>query len=378
MRHDNRYVWFDLARGLSALLVCAGHLRGAIFIDYSQVQSPTVVDKIFYFLTGLGHQAVMVFFVLSGFFVGGSVLARGDAFRFRDYLAARLARLWVVLLPALIFTAIVDHAIYLISPDILSGAFYPVLNSGPSGDRPYSASIETFFGNVFFLQTIYFPVFGTNGPLWSLANEFWYYIMFPLILIAFYKGMLVNPLIRAGSIVVVVAIMVYVSGNMMGGFLIWLFGVYVYLIYAKSSIKVNKWLTLLSVFLFVGSLIDSKIQFIRNAIGIPNDILLGACFSFMLISIKGKSIGFGRVHIARISRYMSEISYTLYLVHFPLVLLVFCSFYERERLELNVGSFVQYIFWIFSVLLASIVMWWFFERNTPTVRRFVKRYLLNP
>lgn len=24
------------------------------------------------------------------------------------------------------------------------------------------------------------PIFGSNGPLWSLANEFWYYVLFSL------------------------------------------------------------------------------------------------------------------------------------------------------------------------------------------------------
>jgi peptidoglycan/LPS O-acetylase OafA/YrhL len=38
----------------------------------------------------------------------------------------------------------------------------------------------TFVGNLAFLQTIAVPIFGTNGPMWSLANEFWYYLIFPL------------------------------------------------------------------------------------------------------------------------------------------------------------------------------------------------------
>ena len=32
------------------------------------------MTKVFYLATGLGHQAVMIFFVLSGFLVGGSVI----------------------------------------------------------------------------------------------------------------------------------------------------------------------------------------------------------------------------------------------------------------------------------------------------------------
>jgi len=38
--------------------------------------------------------------------------------------------------------------------------------------------------NLGFVQTVSVPVYGTNGPLWSLANEFWYYVMFSLIAVA--------------------------------------------------------------------------------------------------------------------------------------------------------------------------------------------------
>jgi peptidoglycan/LPS O-acetylase OafA/YrhL len=42
--------------------------------DSDQVMNATIFTKIFYLLTSLYHPAVMVFFVLSSYFVGGSVL----------------------------------------------------------------------------------------------------------------------------------------------------------------------------------------------------------------------------------------------------------------------------------------------------------------
>ena len=50
-------------------------------------------DKLLCAPTRLGHQAVVVFFVLSGLFVGGSVLRAGEDFRNGWYAVARLARL---------------------------------------------------------------------------------------------------------------------------------------------------------------------------------------------------------------------------------------------------------------------------------------------
>ncbi len=230
MKHDNRYVWLDLVRGLSALAVCASHLRAAMFVDYSQLSSPGIITKIFYFITGLGHQSVVVFFVLSGFFVGGSILSRRNNFAFMDYLLARVSRLWTVLFPALIFTLIIDRFLASYLPELLSGERFSILNSGPNYGE-YSSSLLTFIGNAVFLQTIYTPIFGTNGPLWSLANEFWYYVLFPLAMISIgYTH--TSSLNKFTSSILFVIIAIIISPNMLLGFIIWLLGAGVYHIYA--------------------------------------------------------------------------------------------------------------------------------------------------
>src|SRR6185369_3580509 len=112
--------------------------------------------------TGLGNQAVMVFFVLSGFFVGGSILKSGEKFNLAGYSIARLTRLWVVLIPVLLITFLADKFVAANAPEALDGAYYALWNSGPQSAETYSSSATTLLGNVFFLQTILTPVFGTN------------------------------------------------------------------------------------------------------------------------------------------------------------------------------------------------------------------------
>lgn len=53
-----------------------------------------------------GYQAVMVFFVLSGYFISSSVLhsLENGTWSWREYLTKRLLRLWIVLIPALLLT----------------------------------------------------------------------------------------------------------------------------------------------------------------------------------------------------------------------------------------------------------------------------------
>ena len=176
----------DLVRGLSALLVMLGHLRGFIFVDYGALAHPGLLQKALYFATGLGHQAVMVFFVLSGYFVGGSVLAglHKGSFNWRGYAAARLSRLWMVLVPALVLTLGLDWLGGRWNPAAYAGGLNASFMSGPSVAQPAAHDVLTLVGNLGFVQTVCVPVFGSNGPLWSLANEFWYYLLFPLVAVA--------------------------------------------------------------------------------------------------------------------------------------------------------------------------------------------------
>ena len=88
------------------------HLRGFVFVDFHAVDHPGLVWSGFYFVTGFGHQAVMVFFVLSGFLVGGTVVSRVDAGQWSwiDYAITRMTRLWIVLLPALLFDGVLGQS----------------------------------------------------------------------------------------------------------------------------------------------------------------------------------------------------------------------------------------------------------------------------
>jgi hypothetical protein len=61
MQHDQKFFWLDVIRGLSAIAVCAGHLRSMIFIDYPQLPAASFLHKAFYAVTGIGHQSVVFF-----------------------------------------------------------------------------------------------------------------------------------------------------------------------------------------------------------------------------------------------------------------------------------------------------------------------------
>src|SRR5579859_1562974 len=105
------FIHLDMARGLAALAVLLGHLRSFVFVSYGDLPSHTPLDTLVWLVTGFGHQAVMIFFVLSGFFITRSIVVddRGRGFSWPIYLTKRLTRLWIVLVPCLMLTVLWDR-----------------------------------------------------------------------------------------------------------------------------------------------------------------------------------------------------------------------------------------------------------------------------
>ncbi|WP_157178407.1 acyltransferase family protein [Terriglobus roseus] len=104
-----------------------------------------------YALSAGGHRSVVLFFVLSGYLIAGSILrsAERGPWNWRDYALRRLVRLWIVLIPGLLLCAAWDG---------LGMALHraPLLYAGANGNHLMQnvAAARTwpiFFGNLFFL-----------------------------------------------------------------------------------------------------------------------------------------------------------------------------------------------------------------------------------
>ncbi len=369
----NRNITMDFIRGISAVLVCCGHLRAVMFVDYNTLEPNSVINKTFYFLTSLGHEAVMVFFVLSGFFVGGSVLSKRLKFTFDGYLIARLSRLWTVLIPALVFTFLMDLITNHFTPSVLAGEHYSALVSGPK-NAAYSASFETFFANITFLQSVYSPVFGSNGPLWSLTYEFWYYIAFPLITIAFGVVKMPNTT-KLIAALVLIGITYFFASHLLLGFIIWTLGVAVYLIYSKNIFKMGYWFTLTSFLIFIASLFYSKAPLIIPGFLRHTDLVVGLAFSLFLISLRNiEKQSWVDKYLSKFSFWLSDISYSLYIFHFPVLMLLFGLFYKNEQVVLTPSTFLEFLGWFLVLIILSRGLWYVFERNTPIIRNMMFKF----
>lgn len=113
----------------------------------------------------LGQEAVVVFFLLSGFVIAHSVLRK--EFSGPAYLRARFLRIFVPFIPALAIAYLVQS----------------LINGGP-----VAPDLPTLIGNLLMLQDFsLFPgnvvdTYMGNNPLWSLSYEWWFYMVFLLLM----------------------------------------------------------------------------------------------------------------------------------------------------------------------------------------------------
>jgi peptidoglycan/LPS O-acetylase OafA/YrhL len=369
------FIHLDMVRGLAAIFVLIGHLRGFIFVSYDKLSSHNVIDTFVWAITGLGHQAVMIFFVLSGFFITRSILLddQTKGFSWPVYLIKRMSRLWIVLLPALLLTLVWDSAGTSVDKmSFYTGQLYSLYNSGPSvetgGDH---LDLSTMLGNLLFLQTIKVPVFGSNGPLWSLSNEFWYYLMFPLLYFSAARGR--RWVVGATNIGFFVVICIFVGKYIVIAGIVWLAGAATYIIYDRGWLvtqlraPVALFLTLLALLL---SLVLSKTHYGTE---ISNDTLIGfAAAAFVLVLAR---LDITARPYRMLARALADGSYTIYLVHFPFMAFVATAILHNQKFDASILGYSLFLGLGIITLIYCYGIYWVFERQTGKVRRLcLKKY----
>jgi peptidoglycan/LPS O-acetylase OafA/YrhL len=363
----------DMLRGAAALLVLSGHLRSFLFENYDFLSHKNLTTIIFYFFTGLGHQAVIVFFALSGYLVGGRALEDilTQRFSWPQYLLRRLTRLWIVIIPALLLTLLLD--------DIGSGQtaglgydgrYYDIYTSGPPASDGIDHSLLTFLGNIAFLQTIALPTYGSNGPMWSLANEFWYYITFPLAVWVFLSRS--APLVRISALCMLALIVAALPITVLSGGVTWVAGAISAWCVRRQTITklVTHPLTrVAAMILIVATLVLTKARL--NLVG---DLGLGFVVAATL-PIFATLPSPGRLYSV-LARALSALSYTLYLTHFPFLTLAVLVEFAPDRLPPSVVGAERYAALLLMALIWATIVWWCFERNTNRVYFLISKTLL--
>ena len=372
-------VHLDALRGFAAFSVLLNHLRDALFVDYEALARHNPLTSAAYLASGLGRQSVIVFFVLSGYLVGGSVLRSvgSGSWSWRAYLLARLSRLYVVLLPALLLGGALDWL-------GMHMAGTEAVYSGNSGMHALVINVHGVLtwpilaANGLFLQTIKLPgfgpnpvpTFGSNGALWSLSYEFWYYLAFPLLVFLLARSR--SWQMRVLSCLGLLAWGWFVGLNIFLLGLTWLMGALITFLPAFPARRpwTRGLAIVLALVLFGAGLVESKLLG-----SLPSDLVLGLAVTAMIwvtLHCATAPLPAFYVHMARRAAHSS---YTLYLVHLPMVIFL------KATLHLPRAYPGWHVLLIGTGVLAAIVLYAqlvyeAFEKNTDRVRRWIRPYVM--
>jgi peptidoglycan/LPS O-acetylase OafA/YrhL len=366
-------IYFDLLRGLAAFFVLFGHWRNIFFIDYPQLTAHRRLFALPYLVSGAGHQAVILFFVLSGYFIGGTVYRsiEGGRWDWRGYVLRRTVRLWIVLIPALMLCLLWDklgihlgHAPALYSGHVSNHVVVNVVSR---------LGLPVFLSNLFFLQTIFTPVFGSDGALWSLANEFWYYILFPLGVIALWpRARSTHRLICA---VLFIPIACLVRGGILASFPIWLAGVVLFKLPPPSfppqtakNLRITASIVFLPVFFLM-----AKTSAIPSLL---NDYLLATItLLYLWILLSAQEPFLPAAKTVRASREMARFSYTLYALHIPFLVFLASLLIGDLRWRPGPANLLAGLCVLLATLIYAYTLAFFTEFRTDAIRQRLQRLL---
>jgi peptidoglycan/LPS O-acetylase OafA/YrhL len=157
-------------RALAAIVVLFGHTFQTLLLP--------VVGSWFTVVVLLSQMAVMVFFVLSGFLIGKSVcnnISKNSVFNLKQYARDRAIRIY----PPLIVSLVLVVLLSLVAPYVFpSGTNSLLAIPGTDFVRTEFVSIPSdMWGALAFLNGFKTETPSANSPLWSLSIEVWYYVI---------------------------------------------------------------------------------------------------------------------------------------------------------------------------------------------------------
>jgi peptidoglycan/LPS O-acetylase OafA/YrhL len=168
----------DALRGFAALLVAYFHCRQVTWIgmeafhhSHASLANPGSIAAWLTMPVAWGSAGVPIFFVISGYCIhrsGAARLMANPDFRLdaRQFWLRRFVRIYPVLFAALLLTYAADSISLTLSP-----VSHKILDIGP----------RAFLANLFSLQGVDGKTYGSNGALWTLSLEVQFYLLYPLV-----------------------------------------------------------------------------------------------------------------------------------------------------------------------------------------------------
>ena len=345
--------WLDWLRFGAAFAVLFDHTKQFSLVPYGDLppaQQGLAVEALFA-ATRLGQPAVVLFFVISGYLVGGRLLEklRAGEFDLSIYMIDRATRVLVPLLPAVLLSVVL-----------------------PGG----ATSPGTVLGNMLGLQGTLVPVLANNGSLWTLAYEIWFYVLAGGLAVLFAGRR------QAVGLLVVAIAAGFLTALQSHYLLCWLLGAAAWL--WQPARPSAGWLVLAGALLVIGcAAVELGTPGVMQAgdialLPVPvTEIGLAAGSALLIPQLVAAGEPRGRAQpIYRLGTPLAAFSYSLYLTHYPV--LVALGTIGPPAPALSAAAAAMFALRLGVALAVGLAMFWLFEARTPAVRRQLRRWVRGP
>lgn len=348
----------DIIRFLASQGVVIGHCFG--FMD--------IVPTGF---SGMASYCVLVFFVLSGFLISYSLWSKlelDSEYSFWSFFQDRFFRIYPPFIGALLLVLVLDFSSFLITGNDYSASMYVknfVINLFQLQGFPIANILYHQYG----IELFYFRHLGSNFPLWTISIEWWLYMFYGFCIFYIlrkrthkFKHWLVFVFLLITPIYYV-----FFSTRLDKGLtLYWFLGTLITLAMYHGSQKYGsqRIVRILSISLICMGLLGFSLLGYNTAILL---FFIGL-FYLMVYGNEPQSESFS--FLERLSKTLASYSYSLYLVHYPIM--VFAV--EVFKPEKNLGNF------FLLIIVCNVIAFLFariFERRSKHLKLLYENYRRN-
>ena len=334
----NRIYLLDIARGIAALAVAIFHYK--LFYSYNiSLNGYSIESQPFYNIIKIiyeyGWIAVQFFFLLSGFIFFKLYLkiVSERKISLNKFVILRISRLY----PLHFLTLFLVFIIYM---TLNFNNFY----------NPINVNLKHLILNLLLIHEWGFKSYASfNEPSWSISIEFLMYLIF--FLIALNKNIILNSII-----IIIISSLIFFKYKFIGyGGYCFFVGGLSYLLNQKLRLNVNYKIFYLIIIILIFSLFLKITNFdtIIQKIILLTFIFPSLINCLFLINNKlpyaGKNLSI-----------LGDISYSIYLLHFPIILTTLLIFnFFNFKLDFNLPIF--FISYLIITIFISIIVYKFFE-----------------
>jgi len=317
----NRISVLDSLRGLAASIVVFHHVFYSTSFFWELKNTHYHLFMILDFISDLNQHSVFFFFILSGFCIQLSSSKMNFSLKkdLNTYFFKRFNRILPLYWFSLILTLLIGIAMYQTKDPVFG--------------------VKSFVGNLLFLQTSntfdysWFVPYGNNGPLWSLAYEMFYYLLFPfywLLILKIHSKMKFSfsayDLAFIGSFVF--SLLGFVLNKLLPNpfftysiyFIMWYSGVYLAYLYQNKLKKYSVMLLFLSIVIVLEVVMIPYLSLTINNI-CKSSLMMIAAYLFYVFPVLRNNIVFQFLKnlLNQLFTKIGEGSYALYLIHYPIL-----------------------------------------------------------